>query len=100
MNPDDEKPPAHARARGPAAGSAVSGYLQGLLAPWKGLQYMMANPGLFRYAVIPFFLNLAITIGVLVLLAVGGYRLYTYLHAGWGTGWLGGGRMDCCWRWC
>ncbi len=76
-------------ADGRAASTPVIGFLEGLKTPWNGLKYMLSHPALFRYAIIPFFLNLLITILLLVLLSMGGLRLYEYLQKTWGGGWIG-----------
>jgi CysZ protein len=67
-------------------------FLRGARAPWDGLRHMLRHPALWRYAVIPILLNLAITATVLVLAVIAAVAVGRWLHpmfddGGWG--WTG-----------
>jgi CysZ protein len=69
---------------GTAPASAVGGFLAGLSAPVAGFRYLVAHPALWRYAVLPVLINLALTavvLGTLVAAAVWfAYRLHPWFQ--------------------
>jgi len=71
----------------PAATSVKNGFMEGLLAPWNGFRYMCKHASLFWYAIIPFLLNLVITVFLLILLVPRGMKLFSSLRNSWESGW-------------
>src|SRR5688500_5166498 len=74
---------------GPPAETALGRFGQGFAAPWHGARFLCRHPGLWRYAILPIVLNLAITGLVLVLLFAGAAAFANHLHPRFPEGWLG-----------
>ena len=61
--------------------SACRNFFDGFAVPWRGFRYMAENPGLWRFAVAPFLLNLLITGLLTLLLVFAGVSLFTTLQS-------------------
>jgi uncharacterized protein involved in cysteine biosynthesis len=64
-------------------------FAMGLSTPWMGLKYMVRYPALWRYAIVPVFLNIVITALVLVVLVSASVGLGWWLHAKFPDTWWG-----------
>lgn len=71
----------------PLAPTRRAAFRLGFTAPWIGLQYMGRHPGLWRYGLIPFLLNLLITTVALVLLIGVAGHFIVVLHARFAGDW-------------
>jgi uncharacterized protein involved in cysteine biosynthesis len=70
-------------------GTVAHRFWMGFASPWHGLMFMVQHPTLWRYGVIPFLLNLAITAFVLALLVLSTIGFGVYVHPRFSPGWLG-----------
>jgi uncharacterized protein involved in cysteine biosynthesis len=65
----------------------VAAFREGFLAPWEGFRFMNRRPGLWRFGVLPVFLNLLITAFVLVMLILAGVWYARELHPRFAGSW-------------
>ncbi len=68
---------------------AVGQFLQGLAVPWRGYQFLKANPQLWRYGAIPLFLNLLISVAMSGVLYWLSQNLWDRLSPFFPVGWFG-----------
>lgn len=75
--------------RGANSKSFVSALGEGLQTPLEGFAYLNRNPGLWRFAIIPILVNLAITLSLLAALIYAAFALDHWLDAHLPAGMIG-----------
>ena len=71
-----------------ASSSPLTGFIEGLSAPWAGFRYMRRHRELLPYAITPFVLNVLLTTVLLVVLLAGAVALIDQFRGMWQGGWV------------